>query len=110
MSIMTALFEPQRPSAVIPGRVNAAMSFVSMMRQTAVRPPAFDGGAVTETPQSKPETAAYAAALDCLRVFFNGEHFLDESEPPDPDETAPPPPATDPVPDPAPRPVMPAGK
>jgi hypothetical protein len=109
MSLMEALLESRSPSSP-PVRVSTAMQFVAMMRQTAVRPPMYDGGSLAEIPQARKETEAYAAALECLKLFFNGEHFLDDraTPPQEPGDANPPTPETSPI-EPAPRPLVPAG-
>jgi hypothetical protein len=86
----------------VPHRVAISLQFVGLMRQTAVRP-AYDGGPVAEVPQNRAEAGAYTAALDCLRVYFNGEHFTDREAGRD-DEPPIEPPAASPMPAPAPTP------
>ena len=86
----------------IPHRVSMSLQFVGLMRQTAVRP-AYEGGPASEAPQNRAEAAAYTAALDCLRTYFNGENFTGEPRGPGPaPDDREPPPAAGPVASPVP--------
>jgi hypothetical protein len=57
----------------LPPRATAAMSFVTQMNNKSYRAPGFDGGSGTVAELTDAEQAAYNAAVELLRNYFNGE-------------------------------------
>ena len=84
----------------VPGRVDAAMSYLRFAEDLKNPPPRFDGQRIEPQDLSDSEQATRDAALDVLRRYFTGEaHFGDDpplavaSKPETTDTTAVPKPA-----------------